>query len=232
MAVVQAATALRNLAYTIAVIAGAWTVSSLGYFGLEPVLQAEVGYNDAPVAYAFYYGLWAAAVFAVFRKNFQAVGDLSLTPLRVAVLALMALCFAGFALFVLPRLPTMEWTRSQDPVEFFWANSWYFLPKAVEILFQQVLIAALVFALSDLGLKTWKVALLVALLFGGFHATLAFSYPNPLYVFRYSVAATLFGALVPWILLRQRHGFLITLSIHAGYYVIDSIAIHYAFAAS
>lgn len=232
MAVVPAATALRNLAYTIAVIAGAWTLSSLGYFELEPVLNADVGYNDAPVAYAVYYGLWAAAVFAVFRKNFQMVGDLSLTPLRVAVLALMALGFAGFALFILPRLPTMEWTRSQDPVEFFWANSWYFLPKAVEILFQQVLIAALVFALKDLGLKTWKVALLVALLFGGFHATLAFSYPNPLYVLRYSVAATLFGALVPWVLLHRRHGFLITLAIHAGYYVIDSIAIHYAFAAT
>lgn len=231
MAGAKAAAAFRNLLFTIAVIAGAWTLSSLGYFRLEPILHTEVGYNDAPLAYAAYYGLWALAVFFVFRRSFQQAGDLSPTALRLGILALMAVGFAGFALYVLPRLPEMEWTRSQSPVEFFWANSWYFLPKAVEILFQQILIAALVFALNDLGLKTAKIALLVALLFGGFHLTLAFSYPNPLYVFRYSVAASLFGAMVPWVLLRLRHGFLITLSVHAGYYVIDSVVIHFAFAA-
>lgn len=224
--------ALRNLLVTLALIAGAWTLSSLGYFQLEPMLKAEVGYNDAPLAFAAYYGGWSLAVFLVFRRSFQQAADLSPTPLRVAALALMALCFAGFALIVLPRLPAMEWTRTQDPVEFFWANSWYFLPKAVEILFQQLLIAALVLALNDLGLRTWKIAALVAVLFGGFHLTLAFSYPNPLYVLRYSVAAALFGALVPSLLLRLPHGFLISLAIHAGYYVLDSIAIHMAFAAT
>ena len=231
MAVVPPATALRNLGFTIAVIAGAWTLSSLGYFELEPLLRAEVGYNDAPLAFAGYYALWSLAVFAVFRGNFRRAGDLSLTPTRIAAIAALAIGFAGFALFVLPRLPAMVWTRSADPVEFFWANSWYFLPKAIEILFQQILIAALVLALHDLGLGTLRIGLLVALLFGGFHLTLAFSYPNPLYVLRYSVAATLFGGLAPWLLLNLRHGFLFSLAIHAGYYVIDSIAIHFAFAA-
>lgn len=224
--------ALRRLLLTLAVIAGAWTASSFGYFELEPLLRAEIGYNDAPLAFAGYYGAWALAVFMVFRRSFQQAGDLSPTPLRVAALALMALVFAGFALFVLPRLPQMEWTRTNDPVEFFWANSWYFLPKSVEILFQQILIAALVLALRDLGLTTGRIALLVALMFGGFHLTLALAYPNPLYVMRYSVAAALFGALVPWVLLHLRHGFLITFAIHAGYYVLDSIVIHFAFAAT
>ena len=230
MATEARSVALRKLLLTVLVIAGAWTLSSLGYFQLEPILRAEVGYNDAPLEYAAYYGIWSIVVFMVFRRNFQKVGDLTPTPFRIGMLAVLALVFAGFALIVLPRLPEMEWTRTNSPVEFFWANSWYFLPKAVEILFQQILIAALVLALNDLDLRLWKISALVAILFGGFHLTLAFSYPNPLYVMRYSVAAACFGALAPWVLLRLRHGFLITLSVHAGYYVIDNILIHYAFA--
>lgn len=230
MAAETKSVALRNFLVTVLIIAGAWTFSSLGYFQLEPVLRADIGYNDAPLQYAAYYGFWSLGVFAIFRGSFKRAGDLSPTPFRLAVLSIMALVFAGFALIVLPRLPETEWTRTNNPVEFFWANSWYFLPKAVEILFQQILIAALVFALNDLNLRLWKISALVAILFGGFHLTLAFSYPNPIYVMRYSFAAAGFGALVPWVLLRLRHGFLITLSIHAGYYVIDNILIHYAFA--
>lgn len=68
-------------------------------------------------------------------------------------------------------------------------------------------------------------------MFGGFHLTLALSYPNPLYVARYSLAAAIFGFLAPVILLRLRHGFLLTYAIHWAYYALDIIAIHYAFAA-
>jgi hypothetical protein len=223
--------AVKNLLVTVLVVAGAWSLSSVGYFGLQPVLLAEIGYNDAPITYSVYYSAWAAAVFMVFRRTFMQAADLSLEPERVAILAAMALVFAGFALFVLPRLPATTWTRDNSPVEFFWANSWYFLPKSLEILFQQLLIAALVLALNDLRLSIARVALLTAALFGTFHLTLALSYPNPFYVMRYSVAATAFGALVPWLILRLRHGFLISYAIHWGYYALDAMLIHVAFAA-
>lgn len=224
------APALRRFLTTVAVIVAAWSLSSLGFFQLSPVLDAQVGYNDAPLFFALYYGGWSLAVYLVFRRSFEQAGDLTFSTVRVAVLALMAIAFATFALFVLPHLPPMEWTRSNDPVEFFSATSWYFLPKTVEILFQQILIAALVLSLNELGLRLRKISVLVALLFGGFHLTLAFSYPNPFYVSRYSIAATLFGALVPPILLQLRHGFLITFAIHWVYYAVDIVLIHFAFA--
>ena len=224
--------ALLNLLYTVLIVAGTWTLSSLGYFQLEPMLQAEIGYNDAPISFAVYYAFWAVRVLVIFRQSFPRAGDLSVTPVRLGVMALMLTAFAIFAMGVLPRLPQMEWTRTQSPVEFFWANSWYFLPKTVEILFQQILIAALVFALARLRLRTRTISLLVAGMFGAFHLTLALSYPNPVYVLRYSVAAALFGALVPWVLINLRHGFLITFGIHWAYYALDAIAIHFVFASS
>lgn len=229
---VRSRAALFNLITTVLVIAGAWTVSSLGYFQLENLLHAEIGYNDAPITYAVYYALWAAMVFLIFRHSFQKAGDLTMTSWRAGVVVVMIMAFSAFAFLILPRLPAMQWTRTQSPVEFFWANSWYFLPKTFEILFQQILIAAMVFAFSRMRLRTITIALLVAGLFGAFHLTLWLSYPNPVYVLRYSVAATLFGTMVPWILLNNRHGFLITFGIHWAYYAIDAIAIHFVFAAS
>ena len=222
--------ATRNLWLTVVTIAAAWGFSSLGYFRLEPILGAEVGYNDAPTVFALYYAAWSLAVFAVFRRTFRGGGDLTPEPLRLVAVGALVVVFAAFAVMVVPRLPETEWTRTNSPVEFFWATSWYFLPKSVEILFQQLLIAALVLGLRNMRLKLWKISLLVALLFGGFHLTLALSYPNPLYVIRYSVAAALFGALAPWLLLRVRHGFLLTYAIHWGYYALDIVIIHLAFA--
>jgi len=221
---------LVRLAFTIAVIAGAWSLASLGYFRLLPVLGAEVGYNDAPVFFASYYAAWAAVIAAVFRAPFQRMAQ-EVSAGHAAAVAAMVILFGGYALFLIPRLPATEWTYTQTPVEFFWANSWYFLPKSVEILFQQVLIAALVLALDALRLTLRQISLLVAALFGGFHLSLALAYPNPLYVMRYSVAAAIFGAMVPWFLLRLRGGFLISYAVHWSYYAADIAAIHFAFAA-
>lgn len=222
--------ATRNLGLTLAVIAAAWVFSSLGYFGLEPVLGAEVGYNDAPLTFALYYAGWSLAVFLGFRRTYQNGGDLTPEPLRLAAMVGLAVAFAAFALLVVPRLPPTEWTRTNSPVEFFWATSWYFLPKSVEILFQQLLIAALVLGLRDMRLKVWQISVVVAVLFGAFHLTLALAYPNPFYVARYTAAATLFGALVPYLLLRVRHGFILSYAIHWVYYALDIMIIHFAFA--
>jgi uncharacterized membrane protein YuzA (DUF378 family) len=227
----RSSAALTRLLVSVLIIAGAWSASSVGYFELLDVFGAEIGYRDAPWAYAVYYAGWVGLVLLVFRRSFRRWARQGTNPDYLAFGAVLALAFAFYALVILPRLPETEWTRTQEPVEFFWANAWYFLPKSVEILFQQVLIAELVLALSALRLPLWRVSLLVAVLFGGFHLTLALSYPNPLYVARYSVAATIFGALVPWLILRVRYGLLLSYAIHWSYYAIDIALIHFVFAA-
>ncbi|HSG56280.1 MAG TPA: hypothetical protein VLA45_12575, partial [Paracoccaceae bacterium] len=224
-------TGLSRLLMTIAVLVLAWSLSSIGYFWLQPLLSVDIGYNDAPVFYAIYYAIWAALVFLVFRSSFGQGTKFDEPAAYALYFAAMALCFAGFALLVLPRLPDTEWLRSETPVEFFWANSWYFLPKSFEILFQQILIAALILALNAMSLSLLRISVLVAALFGGFHLTLALSYPNPVYVLRYSVTATLFGAIVPDFILRVRKGFFISYAVHWGFYAVDIVLIHFYFAA-
>ena len=68
-------------------------------------------------------------------------------------------------------------------------------------------------------------------LFGAFHLSLALNSYNPVYVFRYTIAATIFGAIVPTLILRLRNGFLISYALHWGYYAVDIAAIHFVFAA-
>lgn len=223
---------MRHLTLTLAVSALTWLASSLGYFELAPALHADIGYNDAPVFFASYYAIWALIVAYVFRDSFRHFTDFQVPPEHIAGFTLLLVAFGCFALFIVPRLPEMEWARQDhDPVEFFWASSWYFLPKSVEILFQQVLIAALVLALYQMKLPLRQIAMIMALMFGGFHLTLLLNGDNPLYVLRYSIAATVFGACAPYLLLRLRSGFLISYAIHWAFYAVDFTLIHYHFAA-
>lgn len=223
---------MTRLWITIAIAVGAWSAASLGYFWLLPVLEAEIGYNDEPLFFALYYGLWAAVVFWVFKGCFYGWAKQAHLREDRILLPVMAVIFAGYVLFVLPRLPATVWTRSETPVEFFSATAWYFLPKSVEILFQQILLAALILALHALKLSLLQISVLVAALFGGLHLSLALSSYNPAYVFRYSIAATIFGAIVPYLMLHMRNGFLIAYSVHWSCYALDLALIHFYFAAA
>lgn len=221
---------MRRVALT-ALIAGAlWLVSTAGYFAVSPWLGATVGYNDAPVFFAIYYAGFAGAAGFAYRDLFAGLAETDLRGLTFP-LASMALVFLAYAGFILPLLPETAWTRDTQPVEFFWATQWYFLPKSLEILFQDVLIAALVLALARTGMRLVWLSVLTALLFGGFHVTMGLSYPNPFYVARYTAAAALFGAMVPWLILRLKGGFLAVYGVHWGYYALDIALIHWVFAA-
>ncbi|MCB1335106.1 MAG: hypothetical protein KDK26_16010 [Roseivivax sp.] len=219
----------RQVLTTAALVAGLWSLSSVGYYALSGAIGAHVGYNDAPVLFAAYYAAWSALAALLMRTP---LGLLAAQPPRSLALGGLALAAAmlAYVVLALPLLPQTAWTRDNTPVEFFWATQWYFLPKTVEIAFQQILIAALVTSIAGLGVPMWKIALTVALLFGGFHLTLGLAYPNPFYVARYTAAAALFGALVPWLLLRVAGGFLITFALHWAYYALDILLIHLAFA--
>jgi hypothetical protein len=219
---------LRLLA-TLAVILSVWTLSSLGYFFFLPVLDAEIGYNDAPVFYAVYYALWLAVVIAVFRKGFLTWSD-RYQPEQSRVLPiLVAVVYGSFALVILPQLPAIDAGAPPDVTDLAWATPAYFLPKTIEIMFQQVLLIELVLALAAMGLTLAQLGLLTAALFGGFHLSLAMNGYDWFYVIRYSIAATAFGAVVPVLLLRVRSGFVLTFALHWGWYALDTIVVHLAF---
>ena len=98
------------------------------------------------------------------------------------------------------------------------ATAAYFFPKTVEILFQQLLVLAMIVSLSIDGLPLRTISLFAALLFGGMHILLAFSGIPPRAVIMFLVASTAFGLLLPRLILKTRFGIAAAFALHWTFY--------------
>ena len=140
--------------------------------------------------------------------------------------------FALFVIYVLPLLPNVSELRApSEPPEFMFASAWYYLPKSADIAFQQTLAAGLILTAARAGYGVWPIAAGMAVAFGGFHLLLVFDGFTPVYVTRFTLSATLFGALLPYLYLRVRRGFRWAYSLHWGFYAADAALTHFILAA-
>lgn len=117
-------------------------------------------------------------------------------------------------------LPPTKWVQPWTPPDVAVATQWYFLPKSFEILFQQLLIAALVLSLSDAKLGLAKISIGCAIAFGSMHVLLGLGGMPLGYVVRFVVAAALFGLLFPYLILRVPNGLAYSYMVHWIYYAI------------
>jgi hypothetical protein len=99
------------------------------------------------------------------------------------------------------------------------ATSWYFVPKSVEILFQQLLISALVLAFAAERYSVRTIAVCCGLLFGGAHFLLGLGGLPFGYVTRFIIAASAFGLVFPYLILQVRNGFAYSYAVHCLYYL-------------
>lgn len=214
------------------IAAALWMVSSTGYYALVDVLGLESGYDGAPALFTAYYIGWAILAAWLFRAVFVDVlrrdrltrEGLALLPILVA--------FGLFAVFVLPLLPKVSEVRAPlNPPEFMFASAWYYLPKSADILFQQVLVAALIFTGWRAGFGLGVLSLIMATAFGLIHLGLALDGFTWLYVARFTLCATAFGALLPYLYLRVSSGFRWAYGLHWGFYAADSVLTHFLLAA-
>ena len=106
------------------------------------------------------------------------------------------------------------------------ADPWYFLPKSVDILFQQLLIVALVLALAQREHDLRRISVLCAILFGGTHLLLALGGVPLMYLIRFTIFATLFGFLFPYLILKVRNGLVWSYSLHWTYYAVTLVTAH------
>ncbi len=168
----------------------------------------------------------------IFRDVFG--GQLSRPILfgHVAALAPILAAYGAFVALALPLLPDVSIYRAPlNPPEFMFASAWYYLPKSVDILFQQLLVAATVLRAHRSGMPLRAISILMAFLFGGFHLTLALDGFTALYVARFTVAASIFGLMIPWLYLRTGHGFRWAYGLHWGLYALDAVVTHLLLAA-
>ncbi len=219
------------MAAAVASVAVFWLASSWGYYALADALGVDSGYDGAPVVFAAYYLTWTAVALFWFRRvlshrlvRAMAVTDLwAMTP----VLAVFAL-FIGI---VLPSLPEVSvWRAPSNPPEFMFASGWYYLPKSADILFQQVLVASMILTAAKLRFSLTAIAIGLGLAFGGFHLLLALYGFTPLYVARFTLAASLFGLVAPYLYLRTQGGFRWAYSLHWSFYALDATVTHFVLA--
>jgi len=215
------------LGLTLASVAGLWSASSYGYYALVKAFSLESGYNDAPGLFAVYYLIWTGLAVLWFRRVLA--GSLVRRKILAhakAMVPIMAV-FAIFVAVVLPSLPPVSmWRAPSDPPEFMFASGWYYLPKSADILFQQVLVASLIYTAAELKFSLPAIAVGMGLMFGGFHLLLALDGFSPLYVARFTIAATLLGLVVPYLYLRLKHGFRWAYGLHWSFYAFDAAVTH------
>ncbi|MCY0095970.1 hypothetical protein [Hoeflea ulvae] len=220
-----------TMAFTLLSVAGLWSASSYGYYALVNALGLESGYNDAPGLFAAYYLIWSGLAVLWFRR---VLADSLVRHRILAHIRAMAPVMLGFAIFVAVILPTLPpvsvWRAPSDPPEFMFASGWYYLPKSTDILFQQVLVASMIFTASRLKFPMPVIAIGMGLMFGGFHILLALDGFTPLYVTRFTLAATLFGLVVPYLYLRMKHGFRWAYGLHWSFYALDAAITHFVLA--
>jgi len=217
------------LVWTTAPIAAIWVASDLGYYFLLPALGVQPDYNAGSVAITLYYVFWAGIAVIAFWPQYASwprYARWATFENRLASIVVWLLAFAGavlFAAYVLPALPPFNPREGSNPPELPLATPWYFLPKSIEILFQQLLVVALVLILSARNHGLRKISVICAVLFGGAHVLLAFGDVPWGYVARFAVLAAVFGFAFPYLILRVPNGLAYSYVTHWGYYAMTVV---------
>jgi hypothetical protein len=220
-----------QFAVTLVQIAALGIVSDIGYYLLLPWLGRHTSYSETPIAITLYYVFWigvAVITFWPIYRTWPRYGSWDTFENRLASYIVWSIAFVGsvlFAAYVLPILPSINWKESWTP-EFVVATPWYFLPKSIEILFQQLLIVALVLALAAQNCSLRRISLCCAILFGGMHILLVFGGVPIQYVIRFMISAAAFGLLFPYLILRVRNGIGYSYIVHWLYYAVSVVLPH------
>jgi hypothetical protein len=220
------------LAGRLAQIGAIWAASDVGYYLLLPFLGAQADYNESSLAITLYYIFWLGFTVITFwplYASWSVYGRWSTFENRLTSYLIWSLSFAGcilFAAYILPSLPAINWIETWNPPDVRIATQWYFLPKSIEILFQQLLIVALVLALAAQAYEIRKIAIYSAVLFGGTHILLLLEGVPLGYAIRFMLSAAIFGFLFPYLILRVRNGLAYSYMIHWLYYAASVVLPH------
>lgn len=207
----------------IVTVAAIWFISDIGYYVVRSLIGG--GYNTNPFALAVYYLFWVCVALIAFWSIYRNWKMVTPNLRMIGILAIIAVLVAGYIIFIFPNFPAIHWlSLTKPPPEFLTASPWYFLPKSIEIILQQLLIAAMVLSLDARGYTMRDIADWSATLFGGAHLALVFGQTFAYMVF-FTFCATIAGFIFPYLLLRVKNGFLYTFTLHWTFYAVIIILI-------
>lgn len=209
--------------------AAIWAASDAGYYLLLPMLGVPPDYNTGAIAITLYYGFWVGIAAITFRPLYgcwHRYAPRAAFGRRSTSYLIWSTAFIGctlFASYVLPSLPLPDWSEPWTPPDIRLATPVYFLPKSMEILFQQLLIAALVIAFAARQFGMMRISVYCALGFGSAHLLLALGGVPAGYVIRFMLSAAAFGFVFPYLLLCVPNGIAYSYMIHWAYYAASVV---------
>jgi hypothetical protein len=198
-------------------ISAIWTLANIGYYVGLPFLGFNLSYNTSPFAISIYFFLWI-----VYGKWFEKNDEIW----REVFVSLGLILFSLTITYYFSRLPELD-IAIPPYGDLFSASALYFLPKSVEILVQQLLIAVLVLILFDKFKSLKSLMLGFSLCFGGAHIALYFlNGANFAYSFLMTASAFASSLIFPYLIVRVRDGFIYSYMIHYLYYVLLATIFH------
>jgi hypothetical protein len=208
----------RSLVKTLAHVSILWIGVMVGYYAVLPYFGYRIGYNSQPVLVAAYYGWWILVALYAFREIYltklPSARELRTDMLLSGIFAVLASAFLWwFSSIEAPRIPALE-----PATDLLLATPWYFLPKSVELLLQQLLIAAFVLELDRESFSLRTIVFTYATVFGGAHLLLIFGGSFPPTVLIMTLAAVISATFFPYLMLRIPRGFVYAYAIHWCFY--------------
>lgn len=208
-------------------IAAFWFVANVGYYLVLPVLGIDLSYNTAPIAIAIYYFVWSFFSIIYFWDIFS-----KWLPVdsRIWVYVVSSITFAGVSttvLYIFSVMPILIGPSLAPYSDILFATPWYFLPKAADVLTQQMLITVLILKFSYAYRSYYKTLIAYAVSFAGTHLLLysLVNAPTPYATFM-TFGAIVSTAFFPYLILRVRNGFVYTYMIHFSFYLVFAMTLH------
>ncbi len=209
------------LLQTIGEIAAVWFISDIGYYIFLPALGLSKGYAGSFWEITLYYLFWLIVTIFTFLSVFK-IPRLLENKLNTYVPMILGSGLVVIYLgYLLPHLPVLGWSKSWQPAtELLYATPGYFLPKSIEILFQQLLIVVLVrtFAAHHYSWRT--TAMWCAGLFGGAHILLILGGKGFLYTVVFTMAAIIASFVFAHLILRVKNGIIYSYFLHWSFYAL------------
>jgi len=202
-------------------VAALWTLANVGYYIALPLFGFQLSYNSAPIVIAGYFFLWALISTFFFGDLFKKSVTEKHRIWLYGILSLGSAVLIWGMLYLFSFLPALQVPLLSFNTDILFATPWYFLPKSIEILIQQILITVLVLEFYSRFNSLKETIAGYAICFGGAHILL-FSIngaPTP-YALMMIVGSMLSALIFPYLILRIRGGFIYAYVIHLVFYIL------------
>lgn len=199
--------------------AAIWFVSDIGYYIALPTLGLKGGFSANPITITLYYLFWLVLTVFTFWNIYKEYDVVQNTWFSYFIITLGSALILLYLVYIFPLFPPITWVKNlQPPSELLSATPWYFLPKSIDILVQQLLVLAMVIRFRLERYSVRSIALWCALLFGGAHLLLVLGSQGALYIATFTFSAIIASFIFPYLLLKVRDGFIYSYLLHWFFY--------------